>query len=153
MEKKNGYKIEKEEEFIHRKRAYHIYLENRNKYPLPYGAYEVHHIDFDKNNNKVSNLQILTPTEHDKIHEEKDKKVMSIIANLTIDPECCNKLKEIAKKDFNLFKRVVSCCYSSPYKSTLYEILKNPEEELKKRGFTELPNNRFKDSIGKEVDF
>jgi hypothetical protein len=76
MVKKNykGYEIEdNKEEFIHRKRAYHIYLENRDKYPLPYSAYEVHHIDFDKTNNKVSNLQILTPTEHDKIHEEHDK--------------------------------------------------------------------------------
>lgn len=69
--KRNGYEVaDKEEEFIHRKRAYHIYLENRDKYPLPYSAYEVHHIDFDKTNNKVSNLQILTPTEHDKLHEE-----------------------------------------------------------------------------------
>jgi hypothetical protein len=74
--KKNGYAVEgKEEEFIHRKRAYHIYLENRDKYPLPYSAYEVHHIDFDKTNNKVSNLQILTPTEHDKLHEEHEKQL------------------------------------------------------------------------------
>ena len=69
---KRGYK-RNEEEFIHRKRAYHIYLENRDKYPLPWGAYEVHHIDFDKTNNKVDNLQILTPTEHDKVHKEKTR--------------------------------------------------------------------------------
>lgn len=54
---------------VHRNRAYHIWLENRDKYPLPFSAYEVHHKDFDKTNNKVSNLAILTPTEHDKAHE------------------------------------------------------------------------------------
>lgn len=70
----NGYQTTKGEPYVHRARAYHIYLENRKKYPLPYTAYEVHHIDFDKMNNKVSNLQILTPTEHDKVHKEYERK-------------------------------------------------------------------------------
>lgn len=71
-----GYeRTEKEHtDLVHRNRAYHIYLQNRDKYPLPYSAYEVHHKDFDKTNNKVSNLQILTPSEHDKIHEENESK-------------------------------------------------------------------------------
>lgn len=58
---------------VHRQRAYHhIYLKNRKKYPLPFSAYEVHHIDFDKTNNRMSNLAILTPEEHDKIHDEEN---------------------------------------------------------------------------------
>ena len=75
MKKHNGYDKEEKEDFIHRKRAYHIYLQNRSKYPLPWGAYEVHHKDFDKTNNKVENLEILTPTEHDKVHEKHDKEI------------------------------------------------------------------------------
>lgn len=105
--KRNGYEVEdKEEEFIHRKRAYHIYLENRNKYPLPYSAYEVHHIDFDKTNNKVSNLQILTPTEHDKLHEEHDK--------LTKEWVKCEKCGKLSSSIFVVdSKRICQKCFDS----------------------------------------
>lgn len=37
----------------------------------------VHHIDFDKTNNNISNLQILTKPEHDRIHADKRLKDMS----------------------------------------------------------------------------
>jgi len=58
---------------VHRHRAYHhIYLKNRKKYPLPFEAYEVHHIDWDKNNNRMDNLAVLTPEEHDDEHESME---------------------------------------------------------------------------------
>ena len=34
---------------------------------IPKG-YEIHHIDFNKINNKIENLQLVTPSEHTKIH-------------------------------------------------------------------------------------
>jgi hypothetical protein len=73
---RNGYQRTKQEHsnLVHRGRIYHVYLENRDKYPLPFSAYEIHHIDFDKTNNKVSNLAILTPTEHDDIHDEEKQR-------------------------------------------------------------------------------
>jgi hypothetical protein len=37
----------------------------------------VHHIDFDKTNNNISNLQILTKSDHDRIHADKRFKDMS----------------------------------------------------------------------------
>lgn len=36
---------------------------------IPSG-YEVHHIDFDKSNNDISNLQLLTSQEHHQLHKE-----------------------------------------------------------------------------------
>ena len=73
---KRGYERNEKEHtnLVHRNRIYHVYLENRKRYPLPFSAYEVHHKDFNKNNNKVNNLQIVTPTEHDRIHEEENKR-------------------------------------------------------------------------------
>lgn len=36
---------------------------------IPSG-YEIHHIDFDRNNNDISNLQLLTKKEHKKLHAD-----------------------------------------------------------------------------------
>jgi hypothetical protein len=36
-----------------------------------YSGREVHHIDGDKNNNRPSNLTILSPTAHRRIHRKK----------------------------------------------------------------------------------
>lgn len=53
----------------HRKVAYYkIYLKNRTKYHLPFGKYEIHHKDGNKNNNHPSNLMLLTPEQHVDIH-------------------------------------------------------------------------------------
>lgn len=54
---------------IHRQKAYrNIYLKNRDKYPLPFEYYVVHHIDGDKKNNRLYNLEIMLPEEHEAIH-------------------------------------------------------------------------------------
>ena len=56
-------------DLIHRQVAYHeIYLKNREKYPLPFSKYVVHHKDKNKRNNRVSNLEILTEKQHNIIH-------------------------------------------------------------------------------------
>jgi len=45
----------------------HNYVwENKNG-KIPNG-YEIHHIDFNKVNNSIDNLQLVTPSEHTKIH-------------------------------------------------------------------------------------
>lgn len=70
-EDENGYKrVKGHSNLWHRKVAYHkIYLKNRDKYPLPFSKYEIHHIDGNKKNNKVDNLAIFTPEEHIDLHE------------------------------------------------------------------------------------
>ena len=73
---KDGYRRNSIEHsnLIHRNIAYHqIYLRNRDKYPLPFSKYQVHHKDKNKLNNEVSNLQLVTKEEHEEIHGLKTR--------------------------------------------------------------------------------
>lgn len=45
----------------------HVYVWEYYNGSVPDG-YEIHHIDFDKNNNDISNLALLTRTEHMQLH-------------------------------------------------------------------------------------
>lgn len=45
----------------------HVYVWEYYNGTIPKG-YEVHHIDFDRSNNDISNLQLLTKSEHKHIH-------------------------------------------------------------------------------------
>lgn len=79
-----------------------IYQPNRNKYPLPFTKYVVHHKDRDKLNNSQRNLDIVTPKEHNKIHylgiigkEELDK-LRRGIENKSLIPT--NKVSKKARK-------------------------------------------------------
>lgn len=48
-------------------------MEHRLVWEKYYGkipdGYQIHHIDFNKTNNDISNLQLVTPLEHKRIHE------------------------------------------------------------------------------------
>ncbi len=76
----NGYKrgeLPEHSDLIHRQIAYcHIYLKNQEKYPLPFSKYVVHHIDHNKQNNDVSNLQLLLQEDHEKIHGRSNGKLI-----------------------------------------------------------------------------
>lgn len=77
---KHGYprKKIKHSDLMHRQIAYReIYLKNRDKYPLPFSKYQVHHKDGNKKNYKVSNLQIVTREEHERIHKIGKQKNIS----------------------------------------------------------------------------
>ncbi|MBT4604752.1 hypothetical protein HOC01_03870 [archaeon] len=68
---KHGYKRDgvPHSNLTHRQVAYkQIYLKHRNKFPLPFSRYQVHHIDENKRNNRVSNLKIVTREEHEELH-------------------------------------------------------------------------------------
>lgn len=53
---------------------------------IPEG-YEIHHIDFDRSNNAITNLQLLTTTEHKQLHgalltdEQREARRMNLIQN------------------------------------------------------------------------
>ena len=59
---------------VNGKRVYmHRYVwEYYNKKPIP-KDYAIHHIDLDRNNNDISNLQYLPKKEHAKLHAELNK--------------------------------------------------------------------------------
>lgn len=67
-----GYKRKKLKfsSLVHRQNAYkYIYKPNRDKYPLPFGEYQVHHVDGNKRNNHSSNLCLVTRDEHERAHK------------------------------------------------------------------------------------
>lgn len=66
----------------------HIYVYEKYFGKIPNG-YHVHHIDMDKNNNDISNLQLMLETEHLKLHAENVSK----------------EYKEKRKKNFELKAR------------------------------------------------
>ena len=68
----NGYKRYKNNNrLVHREKAYkYIYCKsNRIKYPLRFRSYDIHHIDRNKLNNKIENLELLTRKQHKKKHK------------------------------------------------------------------------------------
>ena len=61
----------------------HNYVWSKQNGNIPNG-YEIHHIDFNKINNSIENLQLVTPSEHTKIHSKSlngsgmNKKVLCV---------------------------------------------------------------------------
>ncbi|MHA1747714.1 MAG: HNH endonuclease [Promethearchaeota archaeon] len=57
------------EKLVHRDIAYcSLYQQNRDKYPMRFSRYVVHHVDKNKLNDNPSNLMVLTPEEHRQYH-------------------------------------------------------------------------------------
>jgi len=78
----DGYKRFKDsDKLVHRWIALNkIYLPNKHKYRFPFSKYVVHHIDLNKLNNDVSNLEIITQNEHEDIHGITDTEIERINA-------------------------------------------------------------------------
>lgn len=70
----NGYKFTRDDNSGYYmcaklKKRMHTYVWEFYNGPISTG-YEVHHIDFDKSNNDISNLQLLKSSEHKKLHSD-----------------------------------------------------------------------------------
>ena len=64
-----GYWRDENDVLVHRKIAYkEIYKKERYKFSQRFTSYVVHHIDENKKNNKTSNLLIMFPDDHNKLH-------------------------------------------------------------------------------------
>lgn len=84
----NGYAEGKPEhsDLISRKVAYkEIYKKNRDKYPLKFRDYIVHHIDGDKLNNSVKNLYICIKEEHNALHNKQKERLKKFANSSAID--------------------------------------------------------------------
>ena len=77
-----------------RNKMHPIYMKNRKKYPLPFSSYEVHHKDFNESNNKLSNLILLIPEEHEKIHSKEEERVEEEIKKIERNPVLSKKERE-----------------------------------------------------------
>ena len=62
---------------------------------IPEGM-QIHHIDGDKTNNDISNLQLVTPLEHKRIHEG-----CKLVMGIWYKPcRCCGQYKPIDKENW-----------------------------------------------------
>lgn len=61
-------------------KKYHHYIWEKENPPVPKG-FVLHHIDEDRFNNKIDNLQIITNSEHGKLHMTEERKEQSRIYN------------------------------------------------------------------------
>ncbi len=70
IDKRGYYRYKKDNRLVHRDIMYSTYkrLYNTRKLRHRYSYYVIHHIDHNKRNNRISNLMILTPEQHRKIH-------------------------------------------------------------------------------------
>jgi len=71
---KKGYLRWKSKRLVHRDTAYRfIFKKNRQKYRMPFSKYQIHHKNRRKWDNRIDNLQILTKSEHERMHGWKFK--------------------------------------------------------------------------------
>jgi hypothetical protein len=129
---------------IKRKRMYAEYLQNRDKYPLPFDAYEIHNKDFNKTNNHTGNLKIVTPREHDRLHEEHNEGLRRAAEKIE---ERLDKIREI-QKERNKKKRKKNKIISFLIVIALVGILilfliiiKSPKDESHSLGYITIGNS------------
>lgn len=68
--------------------------------------YDVHHIDRNRDNNDISNLQLLTKREHTKLHALEDGKTLSEYKAKVPKPEFIVKICEQCGEEYNSSKNV-----------------------------------------------
>ena len=63
----------------------YVYDRNRDKYPLPFGKYKVHHINGETLNDTPENLYICTKEEHNAIHNKQKERLKKFANSSEID--------------------------------------------------------------------
>jgi len=76
-----------------------IFLKDKEYYPLSFEKYIIHHKDRDKDNNRTSNLDIVTRDEHEQIHslELRGKKELCEYKELIHHSEVFGKFEDILR--------------------------------------------------------
>lgn len=85
-DKRTGYYLAGSARDGGRRKRLHVYVWEYHNGTIPEG-YQVHHIDHNKSNNEIDNLQILTNSEHQSLHgremseEERERRRNNLIEN------------------------------------------------------------------------
>jgi predicted nucleic acid-binding Zn ribbon protein len=129
--------------FLRRRKVYAEYLLRRDKYPLPFNAYEVHHKDFNNKNFHTDNLQLLTPKEHNRLHDEHNEGLRRAAEKIE---ERLEKIKEIQKeRKKKRKKKIISFLVVLALIGILILILfltsKSPKGELPSLGYITIGNS------------
>ena len=70
LDRDGYYRFKSNNRLVHREVAYNeIYLPNRQSYRLPFADYIAHHKNQNKKDNRKKNLELLTETEHKRLHQ------------------------------------------------------------------------------------
>ncbi len=88
----------------------HIYVKNKNKYPLPFEEYKIYHIDGKLFNDAPENLYLCTKEQRNALYEEQLRRKKPFTSSMEIDlfldkigkssPEI-SKDKQIYEKNYN----------------------------------------------------
>ena len=129
--------------FLRRRKMYAEYLLRRDKYPLPFDAYEVHHKDFNNKNFHTDNLQLLTPKEHNRLHDEHNEGLRRAAEKIE---ERLEKIKAIQKERQKKRKRkIILFLFVLAIIGILIFILfltsKSPKGELPSLGYITIGNS------------
>ena len=82
----------------------HIYRKDREKYPLPFSKYVIHHIDRDTFNNSIKNLYICTSKEHNTIHTEEKRTGEKFETKKESLNSLNNQIRSLRFRIWNLFE-------------------------------------------------
>lgn len=108
-----------------------IYLKDRDKYPLSFREYVVHHIDTEKNNNSVKNLYLCTQKEHELIHSYQKENKTKFKSAKEID-KIIKRKHNRKLKDISIVKQEeVEPSWRNPLSNTLEKEGKKEQIELK----------------------
>lgn len=91
--------------YLHR----HVWWEHTGDVPT---GYHIHHIDGDKTNNCISNLEKLTPSQHTAIHqgELREKRLRSLKNKRKSDTERKSKIKDKKRGDPVMYEFLCQQC-------------------------------------------
>jgi len=128
---------------VHRQIAYQkMYEGNENKFKDYFKELHVHHIDGDKQNNKVSNLFICSNEDHDRIHREQKRKQKRFqnkreLLKLFKKPEKKEKHKEHICEDCGREINHRGCCLPcnvqrKEYRERKFEEMRSNQKMIKR---------------------